>query len=110
MFNAPGVSQRTNEAGGPRQLARGDGFENKTRQFLMRVANRIFTERPLSQVEVVAHLLGYGMEFASNDAWTFLNVSSLDWQIFRRWDHLRHESGWEGKECVEETIMLEKSR
>ena len=54
-----------------------DRRQNKTRQFLMRVANRIFTERPLSQVEVVAHLLGYPTEFANNDAWTFLNASSL---------------------------------
>jgi hypothetical protein len=36
-----------------------DYNQNRTRQFLMKVANRIFTERPLSQVEVVAHLLGY---------------------------------------------------
>ncbi|KAJ4179457.1 hypothetical protein NW767_014631 [Fusarium falciforme] len=40
--------------------------QNRTRQFLMRVANRIFTDRPLSQVEVIAHLLGYPTEFASN--------------------------------------------
>ena len=28
-------------------IGRGDGLENKTRQFLIRVANRIFTKRPL---------------------------------------------------------------
>ncbi|KAF5121993.1 hypothetical protein E5D57_012465 [Metarhizium anisopliae] len=72
-----------------------DSRQNKTRQFLMRVANRIFTERPLSQVEVVAHLLGYPTEFANNDAWTFLNASSLYWHIFRRWSHLRSASGME---------------
>lgn len=32
---------------------------NKSRQFLMRVANRIFSERQLSAVEVCYHLLGY---------------------------------------------------
>ncbi|KJZ70363.1 hypothetical protein HIM_10254 [Hirsutella minnesotensis 3608] len=47
----------------------GDGVKNKTRQFLMRVANRIFTERPLSQVEVVAHLLGYPSAFTNSSAW-----------------------------------------
>ncbi|KAM4066924.1 PIF1-like helicase [Hirsutella rhossiliensis] len=36
-----------------------DGRQNKTRQFLMKVANRVFTERPLS-------------------AWAFLNVSPED--------------------------------
>lgn len=49
----------------------------------MKVANRIFTERELSQVEVVAHLLGYPTEFVSNSTWTFLNVSSLYRYVFR---------------------------
>jgi len=61
---------------------------NRTRQFLMRVANRVFTDRAVSQVEVVANLLGYGTEFANNEAWAFLNVSSLYWHIFRRRSHL----------------------
>ena len=39
-------------------LTDSSGKENKTRQLLMRVANRVFTERALSQVEVVAYLLG----------------------------------------------------
>jgi hypothetical protein len=34
--------------------------ESRTRKFLARLANRIFTERALSQVKVVAHLLGFG--------------------------------------------------
>ncbi|KAM4064253.1 ATP-dependent DNA helicase PIF1 [Hirsutella rhossiliensis] len=50
-----------------------DGRQNKTRQFLMKVANRVFTERPLS-------------------AWAFLNVSLLYWQVFRQWPHLRREA------------------
>ncbi|KAJ3530216.1 hypothetical protein NM208_g9424 [Fusarium decemcellulare] len=88
--------------------SQGGQCHNKTRQFLMRVANRIFTERALSQVEVVAHLLGYPTEFASNAAWTFLNVSSLYWDILRRWRHLQHESGVEttGGQA-EETVLLE---
>ncbi|KAF1807904.1 hypothetical protein P152DRAFT_469266 [Eremomyces bilateralis CBS 781.70] len=56
-----------------------NGGKNRTRQFLMRIANRIFTERPLSQVEVVSDLLGYPREFTSNNAWSFVNVSSLYW-------------------------------
>lgn len=87
-----------------------DGRQNKTRQFLMRVANRIFTERPLSQVEVVAHLLGYRTEFTNNKAWTFLNVGSLYWHIFRRWNHLRYVSGMESMgEPVEEAVLLEEA-
>jgi hypothetical protein len=71
----------------------GTRAENGTRQFLARVANRIFTERTLSQVEVVSHLLGFCPEFTHNKVWTFLNVSSLYWEIFRRWAHLRYSAG-----------------
>lgn len=90
---------------------REDGcIQNRTRQFLMRVANRIFTERPLSQVEVAAHLLGYKMEFTNNDTWTFLNVSSLYWHVFRRWRHLRCASGVEClDETAEEMVLLGES-
>jgi hypothetical protein len=87
-----------------------DCIQNRTRQFLMRVANRIFTERPLSQVEVVAHLLGYKMEFTNSDVWTFLNVSSLYWYVFRRWRYLRGVGGEEGlDETGEETVLLEEA-
>lgn len=41
---------------------------NRARQFLVRVANRVFTERAISQVEVTAHLLGYPIEFTHNKA------------------------------------------
>jgi hypothetical protein len=84
--------------------------QNRTRQFLMKVANRIFTERALSQVEVVANLLGYDMEFASNSAWTFLNVSFLYWHIFRQWSHLRCLSGTENlDDSMDETVLLEQA-
>lgn len=83
---------------------------NRTRHFLMRVANRIFTDRALSQVEVVAHLLGYPMEFVGNNAWTFLNASTLYWHILRRWRHLQRESGMEAEhEPAEETVFLEEA-
>jgi len=87
-----------------------DCNQNRTRQFLMTVANRIFTERPLSQVEVVAHLLGYKMVFTNNDVWTFLNVSSLYLHIFRRWRHLRCAGGVEClDETGDETVLLEEA-
>ncbi|KJK73763.1 hypothetical protein H634G_10968 [Metarhizium anisopliae BRIP 53293] len=63
-------------------IAGDDNRQNKTRQYLMKVANRVFTERPLSQVEVVADLLGYPTELTNNSAWAFLNVSVLYWQVF----------------------------
>ncbi|EXM13396.1 hypothetical protein FOTG_18153 [Fusarium oxysporum f. sp. vasinfectum 25433] len=83
---------------------------NRTRQFLMRVANRIFTERSLSQVEVIAHLLGYPAEFTKSSAWTFLNVSLLYWHVFRRWRHLRQESGAAVADgSVDESIVVEEA-
>jgi len=88
----------------------GDGKGNGTRRFLMRIANRIFTERPLSQVEVMAYLQGFGTEFTSNEAWTFLNVSSLYWCILRRWHHLRREAGMERPEGGgDEMVLLEEA-
>lgn len=99
-----------NESATERQSNEVDRGQNKTRQFLMRVANRIFTERALSQVEVVARLLGYPTEFASNHAWAFLNVSSLYWHVFRRWRHLRRESSMEmADDPVEEAVLLEEA-
>ncbi|KJZ69140.1 hypothetical protein HIM_11470 [Hirsutella minnesotensis 3608] len=84
--------------------------ENRTRQFLMKVANRVFTERPLSQVEVIAHLLGYPAEFSNSSAWAYLNTSLLYWHIFRRWRHLRDASGAAvADNAVDESIVVEEA-
>jgi len=110
LFQDPGNAEVQNPSNVVQGSAEGEERENRTRKFLMRVANRVFTERALSQVEVVAHLLGYGMEFASNEAWTFLNVTSLFWYILRRWQHLQREAGVEiADERGEEAILLEKA-
>ncbi|KAM4062083.1 PIF1-like helicase [Hirsutella rhossiliensis] len=82
---------------------------NRTRQFLMRVANRVFTERPLSQVEVVAHLLGYPAEFTDSSAWAYLNCSLLYWEVFRRWRHLREASGAAAMDdTLDESVVVEE--
>jgi hypothetical protein len=86
-----------------------DWTKQNTRQFLMKVTNRVFTERALSQVEVVAHLLGHPGEFTHNAAWTYLNTSSLYWDIFRRWHHLRHESGGATEDPIEQSVILEQT-
>ncbi|KAM4058160.1 PIF1-like helicase [Hirsutella rhossiliensis] len=81
-----------------------------TRQFLMRVANRVFTERALSQVEVVAHLLGYPSEFTGSSAWAYLNVSVLYWHVSRRWRHLRQESGTAVADVsVDESVVVDEA-
>ena len=86
------------------------GVRNRTRQFLMRIANRIFTDQPLSQVEVIAHLLGYGMEFTANDQWTFLNVTSLYWQIAGQWSLLQEGGEMDlSMRSADETVFLEET-
>lgn len=88
----------------------GDGAGNKTRRFLMKVANRVFTDRTLSQVEVVADLLGYPVEYTSSTGWAYLNVSVLYWHVFRRWSHLRRESGEaDGEDPVDESVVVEET-
>ncbi|KAM4054368.1 PIF1-like helicase [Hirsutella rhossiliensis] len=70
----------------------------------------IFTERALSQVEVVAHLLGYPSEFTSSSAWAYLNVSVLYWHVSRRWRHLRQESGTAVADVsVDESVAVEEA-
>ncbi|KAM4061626.1 PIF1-like helicase [Hirsutella rhossiliensis] len=88
------------------------GAGDDTRQFLMRVANRVFTERALSQVEVVAHLLGHPSEFSGSSAWAYLNVSVLYWHVSRLWRHLRQQSGTAAVEDVsvaDESVVVEQA-
>ncbi|KAF6804443.1 hypothetical protein CPLU01_16056, partial [Colletotrichum plurivorum] len=65
----------------------------RARTFLTRVANRFFTDRPLSHVEVVAYLMGYPMEVCGTSAWTFLNVSALYWVVSKQWPYLQRLLG-----------------
>ncbi|RSL78064.1 hypothetical protein CEP52_017666, partial [Fusarium oligoseptatum] len=65
---------------------------NESRQFLMRAANRIFSERQLSAVEVCYFLLGYQTDFTNVPHWSYINLTALYWTIFRRWPHLRRQA------------------
>ncbi|KAH8755992.1 hypothetical protein F5883DRAFT_718597 [Diaporthe sp. PMI_573] len=107
---AAGKAARGGGIDGVAEDGDGDATKNKTRQFLTRVANRVFTERPLSQVEVVAHLLGYPVEFTNSRSWAYLNVSLLYWHVFRRWRHLRHESGAVDSDALaDESVVIEEA-
>ncbi|XP_044717356.1 PIF1-like helicase domain-containing protein [Hirsutella rhossiliensis] len=110
-----------NRSGADRDAGREGGAEgvataadpvggNKTRTFLLKAANRVFTERPLSQVEVIAHLLGYPAEFSSGSAWAYINANQLYWAVFRRWRHLRRASGAEATgDAPDETVVVEEA-
>ncbi|KAM6514229.1 hypothetical protein FALCPG4_015386 [Fusarium falciforme] len=107
LFRLLGHGTTTDQSNEEPRSTESDGRGNRTRQFLLRVANRVFTERALSQVEVVAHFQGYGTEFTSSNAWTFLNVCTLYWHIFRWRPLLRRAAGGESlKEPIEETVLL----
>ncbi|GKT61135.1 putative conserved hypothetical protein [Colletotrichum tofieldiae] len=79
--------------------ARGDSTEkaaqrnNKTRQFLARTANQIFTSRELSAVEVCGNLLGYKNSYCSEQNWVNIHLSALYWAVFRHWGGLRETAG-----------------
>ncbi|KJZ69379.1 hypothetical protein HIM_11240 [Hirsutella minnesotensis 3608] len=109
--NGSGGDRDAGPGGGAEGVAAVDGAGgNKTRAFLLKAANRVFTERPLSQVEVVAHLLGYPFEFGSSAAWAYVNVNQLYWAVFRRWRHLRRASGAEATgDAPDETVVVEEA-
>ncbi|KAM4062555.1 PIF1 protein [Hirsutella rhossiliensis] len=95
------VARQLREAGRPTSRApdptlpddRQQAVLNESRQFLIRTANRIFSERQLSAVEVCYHLLGYDTDFTNVPHWSFLNLTALYWAIFRLWAHLRRQAG-----------------
>ncbi|OAQ57458.2 ATP-dependent DNA helicase PIF1 [Pochonia chlamydosporia 170] len=77
-------------------IAGDDGRQNKTRHFLMKVANRVFTERRYRRSRL--------------SAWAFLNVSVLYWQVFRQWPHLREVSGAATADgSVDESILVQEA-
>lgn len=59
-------------------------FPPSIRVLLLKMANRIFSERELSAVEVASHLLGFGTEYSSVDNWCFANLNTLYWAAVNR--------------------------
>jgi len=64
-------------------------MEEETKSFLLRVANRVFTSRELSQPEVLGYLLGHGTDFTNVPAWSWVHLNSLYWACARQWAGLR---------------------
>ena len=50
---------------------------NRTRQFFNRWANKIFSDRELSSVEVCYHLLGMQTDFTDNTEWEYVHLNTL---------------------------------
>jgi hypothetical protein len=101
-----GTIASDNAGGEPPNIA--DSTRINEEQFLLKVANRVFTERPLSQVEVQAELLNYPTEFSHSQVWTTLNVSALYWEIFRRWPYLSVASGQGVDTQDDDVVFLQK--
>jgi hypothetical protein len=77
--------QREQELGGSQPSTE---IREETRSFLLRVANRIFTSRELSQPEVLGYLLGFGTDFTNVHAWTWVHLNSLYWACAKQWPAL----------------------
>ncbi|KAI0903059.1 hypothetical protein F4823DRAFT_324315 [Ustulina deusta] len=92
------------------QDAQRQAVVNESRQFLMRAANRIFSERQLSAVEVCYFLLGYQTDFTNVPHWSYINLTALYWTIFRRWTHLRRQASTQTDvEEPSETVQFRES-
>jgi hypothetical protein len=48
-----------------------------TKSFLLRVANRIYTSREISQPEMLGYLLGFETDFTNVPAWSWIYLNSL---------------------------------
>ncbi len=81
--------------------------EGSTQSFLMRVANRIFTSRELSQPEVLAYLLGYETDFSNIHSWTWVHLNSLYWACAKEWPALREALGNLGQEPQPDNLYFQ---
>jgi len=82
---------------------------NKTRQFLMRLANRVFTDRELSSVEVINHLFGYETDYTNVSEWTYLHLNTLYWAVAKQWCQLQEAiAEHRGVEQDDETVQVRR--
>lgn len=80
--------------------------EEETWSFLLRVSNRIFTSRELSQPEVLTYLLGFGTDFSKVRNWTWLHLNTLYWACAREWAGLREAVSALGGETYAENLYF----
>ena len=92
--------------------AEGNAAGLPAESFLLKVANRLFTERSLSMVEVVSFLLGEPMEYCSAQSWVYLNAASLYRSVHAtgRLQGLLQQSRERGEQVEEVAEGIEQSR
>jgi hypothetical protein len=69
--------QRDVEAAGSNHRRADDPTMNHTRQFFMRWANKLFSDREISAVEACYYILGHETDFTPIHSWANVYVSSL---------------------------------
>ena len=79
---------------------------DETRSFLLRVANRIFTSRELSQPEVLGYLLGFETDFTNVPTWAWVHLGSLYWACARQWPGLREALSALGREPLPDNVYF----
>jgi len=80
---------------------------DETKSFFLRVANRIFTSRELSQPEVLAYLLGFETDFTNVPAWTWVHLNSLYWACARQWPGLYEALSALGREPQSDNVYFQ---
>ncbi len=80
---------------------------DETKSFLLRVANRIFTSRELSQPEVLSYLLSFGTDFTNVNAWTWVHLNALYWACARQWRGLSEALSILGQDPQPDNIYLQ---
>src|SRR5205814_4785407 len=75
---------------------------NELRKYFLKLANKVFTHRELSGVEVMSYLLKQPTDYTNVKDWTYLYVNSLYWAVWRRWPGLRTLAGCEVEDTGED--------
>ncbi|RYP81596.1 hypothetical protein DL769_001924 [Monosporascus sp. CRB-8-3] len=56
---------------------------------MIRISNKIFSERELSSIDVCNYLLGYDTYYCSETDWRWLHTNTIYWAVRRVWPHLQ---------------------
>jgi len=83
---------------------------NELRKYFLKLANKVFTHRELSGVEVMSYLLKQPTDYTNVKDWTYLYVNSLYWAVWRRWPGLRKLAGCEVEDEGETVRMGSRGR